>query len=112
MSPATFIRTRLAAGRIAGVAVLLGLLLGLGALASSSALHLKFCPNANKANHHCAVTAFAGGLAGTSPAQALALVICLVVPAAPRWAESVHRAAALFRLAPARPPPPAARLGC
>jgi hypothetical protein len=100
------------AGRMAGVAVLLGLLLGLGALASSPALHLKFCPNANKPNHHCAVTAFAGGVAGTSLAQALTPVTCLVVQATPRWAESVHRAAPLFRLAPCRPPPSGTPLGC
>ena len=85
--------------------LLLGLLLGLCALASSQALHLKFCPNANKPNHHCAVTVFAGGVAGTALVQVLASVICLAVCAVPRWAEAVHRATALFRLAPSRPPP-------
>jgi hypothetical protein len=94
-----------AAGRIAGVALLIALLLGLGACASSMALHKKFCPNAGTPNDHCAVMAFAAGAEAALLPQALVVVLIALVTAAVCWREISFVSASVFRLSPSRAPP-------
>ena len=101
----TLNRDRPAPGRIAAVMLLIALLLGLSALASSPTLHLRFCPNANRPGHHCAVTDFAGGLAEVPVAAALGLTVLAVIFASVRLREVLPLATPSFRLAPSRAPP-------
>jgi hypothetical protein len=98
-------RTQFRAGGIAAAGLLIGLMLVLSTLTSSPSLHLKFCPNATTPGHHCAVTAFAGGVAGTSLTPVLSVIPCLIAAAALPLLEFTCRASPLFRLSPSRPPP-------
>lgn len=96
-----------ARGRIAGVVLLIALLLGLVAAASSPSLHLRLCPNANRPGHHCAVTDFAAGLVEVPVAAVLGLAVLAVVFASVRLPEVLPLAIPLFRLSPSRAPPSA-----
>lgn len=100
-------RDRPATGRIAAVALLIVLLLGLSALASSPTMHQKVCPNANRPGHHCAVTDFAGGLAEAPVGAALGLAVVLVVLPALSLPEVLFPSTTLSRLSPSRAPPSA-----
>ena len=102
-----FNHERLSFSRLAGVVMLIALLLGLVAAASSPTLHLRLCPNANRPGHHCAVTDFAGGLAEVPVAAALGLVVLAVVFSSVRLPEVLPLATPLFRLSPSRAPPSA-----
>ena len=93
------------AAGIAVVVLLIGLLLGLVALASSPTLHLRFCPNANRPGHHCAATDFAAGLAEVPVAAALVFAVVMLVAGDFPASEIQHRAAPVFRLSPSRAPP-------
>jgi hypothetical protein len=103
-------RDRVAVGRVAGVVLLMALLIGLAALASSPLLHLRLCPNANRPDHHCAVTDFAAGLAEVPVAAALGLAVLAVVFACLPEPAICRRAASPFRLSPSRAPPSAVSL--
>jgi hypothetical protein len=93
------------AAKVALVALVIGLVLSLDALASSSVLHVRICPNANQPGHHCAVTAFMSGVAGTCSSPALMVVLWVVGFAGVLRADTVFRVVPLFRLSPSRPPP-------
>jgi len=93
------------AGRIAGAALMLGLLVFLDAAAVSFPLHQAVCPDAGKPTDTCAVAAFAAGLAESpaTPVLCLAAIVGVFIPLL--WRCEVHRTAPLFRLSPSHSPP-------
>ena len=94
-----------AISRIVGVALLVALVLGLEALSSSPTLHLRVCPNANRPDHHCAVTDFTTGLAQVAATAVVCAAVLLVRFASRSPAEVFLSAPAVCRLAPSRAPP-------
>lgn len=98
-------RTRGAAGKIAAVALLVILVLGLALVGSSETLHQKICPNAGRPGDSCAVATFAGGVpAGSSAPTVLAAAVLLAICAV-GCTDILFPSAPLFRLSPCRAPP-------
>jgi hypothetical protein len=93
------------AGRIAGVAVLIALVLGLGLCASSAALHQKLCPYAGTPGDSCAVAAFAAGLVTASPVPVIVAAVVWLVVGAILLSEVSLPPTPLYRLSPSRAPP-------
>lgn len=102
--------TQWIAGRIAGVALLIALVLGLDLAASCSTLHQRLCPNAGKPGDSCAIAAFAGGALSGSPAPVVLTVVVLGVILAARWTDALFPSAPVFQLSPSRAPPQSVRL--
>jgi hypothetical protein len=93
------------AGRIAGVAVMLALLVFLCAAAVSPTLHEAVCPDAGSPTDTCAVVSFAMGLVESCSTTVCCLAIILGVFISLPWRCEVYHAAPLFRLSPCRAPP-------
>ncbi|OHE77446.1 MAG: hypothetical protein A2107_14485 [Verrucomicrobia bacterium GWF2_62_7] len=100
-----------AAERSTGAALLVAVILLLGACGAFPALHALVCPNANQPCDHCVVTKFVGGAVESPLAQAAVAVLFFCLAVLPCWNVSVCQVAPPFRLSPSRAPPFVSLLG-
>jgi hypothetical protein len=93
-----------AAGKRAKAALLLGLLLFVLGMVTSATLHKVVHPNANKADHHCAVTLLASGQVDAAPSVVSAATVGQIAIVANRF-EVSSVAVASYNLPLSRGPP-------
>jgi len=91
-------------GRRIKAALLLGLFLSVLALASSSQAHRVFHPNANKADHHCAVTMLTSGKVDATPSM-VAVPLAPLLPLTAVRVEVSSPSVTSFNLPLSRGPP-------
>jgi hypothetical protein len=93
-----------AAGKRAKAALLLGLLLSVLAMVTSATLHKVVHPDANKADHYCAVTMLASGQVDAAPSAVSLPEVSLTAVVANRF-EVSSVAVPSFNLPLSRGPP-------
>jgi|SRR5882724_3068065 len=93
-----------AAGKRAKAALLLGLLLSVLGMVTSTTLHKVVHPNANKADHYCAVTLLASGQVDAASSVVSQPAVSLIPVLANRF-EVSSVAVASFNLPLSRGPP-------
>lgn len=94
-----------AAGRIAGIVVLLTLFLGLSVTSSSAQLHELLCPDAGQANDFCAIKQFQSGLLESPPIPAVLVTPVFTLTTSLWQGEDQFQTLSLFLAARSRAPP-------